>query len=329
MTVLKILLWIILIILILVVLAVLMVLLALSVKIQLGFDYDKAGIKFRLKYGFFGLKIYPELFTPEKMERYKGMFEKVKGFAGPWVNKFANKAKDKAAEKKEMGDIKSELKNAEEFEKEEARIASETARVEAELIQADADLESAIRAEEAGNPFPDGVDEKEVSKLEGIKQSLETVDFEGAYHKVKGFMSGFSFNSIMALLSYFGSQTGRTMGKVVSRVKIKQFFVGLTISGDDAAKTALKYGRISAIAFPAMGKMVTSLNVQDYDLELSPDFLAKKDSGELHTIIAFRPLFLLTPFVGYIFKVGKGSFSFYRTYKKTAKAKKAENKSAK
>ena len=321
MIVLKILFWVIVAVLAIVLLAVLMVLLALMVKIQIGFDYADEGKKLRIKYGVIPIKIYPELFAPEKKEKLKNLFGTLMDKFGPMAEKMMDKAQEVAAEQKEKSDIKTDLKNATEFEEEEARIAAEEARIEAELQMAEAEIVAAEQAEKDGAPFPDIV-ETEASKLESIKNALASFDLRSAYDSFKSFMSGFTADSVLALLSYIGGQTGHTLSKVASRIKIKQFCVALVVGGgEDAAQTALKLGKISAFAFPAMGKLVSAANVKEYDLDISPDFLAPKNSAEFHTVIAFRPLFLFTPFIGYMGKIGMKTFSFYGDYKQTKKDK--------
>lgn len=334
MIVLKILFWVIVAVLAVLLLAGLMIVLALLVKIQIGFDYADDGKKLRIKYGIIRFKIYPEMFAPEKKEKLKNLIEWLKVKFGPMAEKMMGKAQEVAADQKEKSDIKTELKNIEEFQNEEVRIAAEEARIESELQMAEAEIVAAEQAEKDGTPFPDIVEPLEVSKLESIKDALASFNIAGAWNSFRDFMSGFSFDSIVALLSYIGGQTGHTLGKVASRIKIKQFCVSLIVGGGaDAAQTALKLGKISAFAFPAMGKLVSGMNVKEYDLDISPDFLAPKNSAEFHTVIAFRPLILFTPFIGYMGKVGMKSFSFYKDYKDTKNGKKkassGKSKSAK
>ena len=321
MIILKILLWIVVIVLILVLLVLLTVLAALSMKIQIHFDYDEDGVKIKLKYGVIPIKLLPKKVDPEKAEKSKAKRESMKQKFGPTANKIKDKVLQKVAEVKEKRDIQKTLENAEFYKEEEARIAREEVRIETELKEAEAQLEMATKAEEEGVPFPDVVDESKVSKLDGIKEAIERIDFESATKGIQDFLSGFSFESIIALLSFIGKQTGHTFGKVLRRIIIKQFCIDLTVSGSDAAKTAMKVGAISAIGFPALGKMVQSLTVKEYDLEVNPDFLANKDSGELHVKIAVRPIRLLTPFIGYFVKIGGKSVSFVNSYKKTKKEK--------
>lgn len=324
MILLKILFWVIVVVLAILILVGLAIVLALSVKIQIGFDYDPDGVRLKLKYGIIPLKIYPELFAPEKKEKLQKIFAKLKYWFGPTANKVKNIVQDKAEIAKEKNEVKSELKKTKEIKEEEARIAAEEIKLNAEIAKADADVEATEAAEAAGTPFPDLIKDDEVSKLQAIKDSFATWDFGEIYDKVKGFLSGFSFDSILALFSYLGRETGKTLGKVFRKIIIKQFCVGLTVSGDDAAKTAIKYGTVSAIIFPAMGRFVATQNVKEYDIDINPDFLANKDTGELHLTVAVRPIRLIPPFIPYLLKVVARVFSFVRDYKKT-KAGKAKS----
>ena len=70
-----------------------------------------------------------------------------------------------------------------------------------------------------------------------------------------------------------------------------------------------------------MGSIADSLTVKDISLDMTPDYLAKKDGGEFHGIVAVRPIRLMTPFIGLLPKYGKAGFKFYRDYKKTKKIK--------
>lgn len=323
---LKILFWVIAIVLALIILVTLCILIALSLKVQIGFDYERENKRFWLKYGIIPIKVYPEMFSEEKKAKRAKKLEKLKAKFGPKFSGLMDKAKDKAEQKayetKEKKSAEKDLNDAVFIEQEEKRIADEEARLADEIPQATAHYEAAKQAQEEGNPFPDVVDEGEVSKLQSIITTLKAYDIPGAIDSARDFFSGFSFDSIIALLSCMGGTMGKTFGKVSRRIIIKRFRVGLVISGDDAAKTAIKYGTIAAVAYPALGKMASSMTVKDIALDMTPDYLANKDSGEMNVLIAFRPLRLMTPFVGMVPSILKGVLSFRSDYKKTKKEKK-------
>ncbi len=323
---LKILFWVIAIVLALIILVTLLVLITLSLKVQIGFDYERENKRFWLKYGIIPIKVYPEMFSEEKKAKRAKKLEKLKTKFGPKVSGFMDKARDKAEQKayeaKEKKNAEKDLNDAVFIEQEEKRIASEEARLSEEIPKAEARYEAAEQAQKEGNPYPDVVDDGEVSKLQNIVTTFKSYDIPGAIESAQDFISGFSFDSIIALLSFMGSKMGKTFGKVQRRIIIKRFRIGLVISGDDAAKTAIKYGTIAAVAYPALGKMASSMTVKDIALDMTPDYLANKDSGEMNVLVAFRPLRLMTPFVGMVPAMLKGVLSFRSDYKKTKKEKK-------
>ena len=275
------------------------------------------------------MKIYPEMFSEKKKAKRAKIMGYIRSFFGPTAKKVTNKAKAVATEKvEETKEKKSAQKDFDTevfIREEEARIATEEARLSVELPKAEAQYEAAVKAEEEGKPWDNVVSKKEASKLDDIKTSFKAYDLPGTYEKVKSFLSGFSFDSIVALIASLGSTTGHTLGKVARKINIKRLNVGLVIGGDDAAETALKFGRIGAVLYPALGRITNNLTVGDISLDMTPDYLANKNSGEIHTVIALRPLTLVTPFIGMVPKLGKSGFAFYRDYKKTKKAKKEMN----
>ncbi len=313
----------------LVVLVVGFILFALWVKIQVGFEYAPNTKKLWFKYGIIKLKIYPEMFSEKKKAKRAKLMGRLRSIFGPTAKKVTNKAKTVATEKveetKEKRSAQKDFDTEVFIREEEARIATEEARLSVELPKAEAQYEAAVKAEEEGKPWDNVVSKKEASKLDDIKTSFKAYDLPGTYEKVKSFLSGFSFDSIVALIASLGSTTGHTLGKVARKINIKRLNVGLVIGGDDAAETALKFGRIGAVLYPALGRITNNLTVGDISLDMTPDYLANKNSGEIHTVIALRPLTLVTPFIGMVPKLGKSGFAFYRDYKKTKKAKKEMN----
>ena len=63
------------------------------------------------------------------------------------------------------------------------------------------------------------------------------------------------------------------------------------------------------------------MTVKDIALDMTPDYLANKDSGEMNVLAAFRPIGLITPFINMVPSMLKGVLSFRSDYKKTKKEK--------
>ena len=278
---------------VLIILAVLLVLFLLWVKIGVRVDYDEDdGLGMKLKYGFLGLTVWP--FTEKRKYRLKKMWNFVRhhfGSAGPRV---VGKVQEKSIGVRDKMAVRNEIKTAEKLAGEASRLQEEEARLNAEMRKAEEQLQAAEAAEAAGNPLPDVVDESQVSKLATIKEKVDTFDLEGAYINGKSF------------IDFIGSQTKGTLSKVIQkRFTIKEISIGFTVTGEDAADTAIKYGQVASVIFPAMSFLTRNMKVRKYDIELTPDFLATKQKASLHNQIAFRPIRVLGPFLPYLRKVGK------------------------
>ena len=290
---------------VLVILVVLLVLFLLWVKIAVKVDFDEDdGFRLKLKYGFLGLALVP--FSPKMKARGKRMWNFVRhhfGSAGP---RAVGAAQEMTIGTRDKMAVKNEIKSAEKLAAEATRLQEEEARLNAEMRKAEEDLKAAEAAEAAGTPLPEVVDETQVSKLATIKKQMDEFDFEGAYINGKSFIDGFDANSVLALLAFIGTQTKGTLSKVITkRFTIKNLQVGFTVTGEDAADTAIKYGEVAAVVFPAVSFLTKNMKVRKYDVDLKPDFLATKQKASLHNQVAFRPIRVLGPFLPFLMKVGK------------------------
>lgn len=242
MIVLKIIGWIILVFLVLQLLVLIITSLLLAVKVTLGLDFGESGTKVRLKWGFFKINLYPEQFTPEKIEWYKTKLR-------PFIEKIKARKQNKNTEKE---------------------VEQTTERMDIDEIWA----------------------------------KIKAFDFEGAYAKAKGMFEKLGgFGGTVEILQYIASKTKVMLGKLLKHIVIKELFVDLTVAGNDAADTAMNYGKTCAAVFPALGTICTNMKVKEYDVEINPDFLAKENNGDLHTVIAFRPIFIIMALTGFGTKI--------------------------
>ncbi|NCC86962.1 MAG: DUF2953 domain-containing protein [Clostridia bacterium] len=242
MIVLKIIGWIILIFLALQLLLLIITSLLLTVKVTLGLDFGENGTKVKLKWGFFKINLYPEQFTPERIEWYKSKLK-------PFIVRIKARKQNKNTEKK------------------------------------------------VEQP-------KEKMDIDEIWAKIKAFDFEGAYAKAKDMFEKLGgFGGTIEILQYIASKTKVMFTKVLKHIVIKELFVDLTVAGNDAADTAMNYGKTCAAVFPALGTICTNMKVREYNVDINPDFIAKKNNGDLHTVIAFRPIFILMALTGFGTKI--------------------------
>lgn len=290
----KVILWIFLIILGLMVLTALLLLLLTSIRVRVGVDYtEEDGTKVRLGYGFLNFSLGGKK-NKSKEEKPK---KKKKALN--------DKVKKKGREILRKKQFEHEIKQEEDLALEKEKLDSEETRLNAEMEQAKTDIQAAETAEKAGTPLPDIVDETKVSKLQQIKDKVDSWDIEGAINLGKSFMDGFSFQSIVALMQFVKDQTKESISKVAKRFTMNDISVRLFIHGRDAADTAIKYGECASVVFPAMSLLVSYGKVRKYDVDLVPDFLGTKNRAEFHNTVAFTPIRVLSPVLLSGLKIGK------------------------
>lgn len=94
---------------------------------------------------------------------------------------------------------------------------------------------------------------------------------------------------IKELFSYLGSFFGGTLHAFV----VDELMVDMTVTKNDAAQTAIYYGQLCSTVFPMLGAFVTKYKVRKYDFNITPDFLARKSTAEMHISFWFRPARLI------------------------------------
>lgn len=292
----KVILWIFLIILGLMVLTALFLTLLMSIRMRVGVDYsEEDGTKVRLGYGFLNFSFGGK---NKKKKEPKEKKKKKRGGA-------SEKIKSKGRELLQKKQFEHEIKQEEDLALEKERLENEESRLNAEMKQAETDIQKAEQAQQAGTPLPDIVDKDKVSKLQQIKEKVDSWDIEGAINLGRSFMDGFSFQSIVALMQFIKDQTKESISKVAKRFTMNDISVRLFIHGKDAADTALKYGECASVVFPAMSLLVSYGKVRKYDVDLVPDFLGTKNKAEFHNTVAFTPIRVLSPVLLSGIKIGR------------------------
>lgn len=110
---------------------------------------------------------------------------------------------------------------------------------------------------------------------------------------IKNFVNNEGVSGVIALVKDAARILGGFFGGIFRHVIFEKLFLTLTIAGNDAADTAIKYGKVCSAVFPSLGLICSKAKVKQYDADVSPDFLATKSSAEFHVKVSFRPIFLI------------------------------------
>lgn len=98
-------------------------------------------------------------------------------------------------------------------------------------------------------------------------------------------------------------------GRLVNSFVIDEMFLDITVSRNDAASTAVEYGKMCRRVFPITGAVVANCNVRKYCINIDPDYLANGQNEFAFSLeISLNPRKLINAVLafafGALFKVG-------------------------
>jgi len=82
---------------------------------------------------------------------------------------------------------------------------------------------------------------------------------------------------------------------------VHEFYLNATVARGDAAQTAIAYGKYCSAIFPVAGNIISRCNVQKYDINISPDYLAEKGDCQLVLTMSLIPRKLINSVILMVF----------------------------
>lgn len=136
-----------------------------------------------------------------------------------------------------------------------------------------------------------GLSEK-TKKLLGIDkfENIKTLKFNLKETGFKG-----TFGKSIEITKFLMKQ----LGKLLSKVKLKRLHIEYVCVGEDAADTAVKYGVLSALVYPFVALLESSMNSKKNKLSvnLNCDFDKKESYYEFLCIVKLRIIYALIVFI--------------------------------
>lgn len=102
------------------------------------------------------------------------------------------------------------------------------------------------------------------------KKADDKKEDDGSYVKKLSERKG--VEGIVSMLIELSKLAASTLKGVLSHTVINKFDIKLTVVGEDAADTALKYGKVCSVFYPAVTIVCESAKCRDYSLDVTPDF---------------------------------------------------------
>lgn len=124
----------------------------------------------------------------------------------------------------------------------------------------------------------------------------------------KRFYNNQGFDGVIELINNAAYSLVRMMNSFKKHLVIRELYLWMTVSkNNDAADTALEYGRACQKVFPALSFICSTLPVRKYDARVEPDFLGKKNKAEFVFSVSVRPIFFINAVIVFavrlVFKV--------------------------
>lgn len=111
---------------------------------------------------------------------------------------------------------------------------------------------------------------------------------------LKTFYENQGFDGVMRLLSDFIDATEKMAASFKKHFVFQKLYLWVNISrNQDAAATAVEYGRACEKIFPAFGCVCSNFPVREYDCQVEPDFLGSIDKARFAVSVSLRPIFLI------------------------------------
>ena len=113
-------------------------------------------------------------------------------------------------------------------------------------------------------------------------------------HVLKQLLGKKGLSGFLSLLTEAAKIVSGTAARLFRHLLIKEFLLDIAVSGDDAAKTALKYAHVCAAVGSACGLLFGNIRYQDREIRITPDFRSDKSSVRFRAVLSIRLMFLLS-----------------------------------
>lgn len=107
--------------------------------------------------------------------------------------------------------------------------------------------------------------------------------------KKSGFLPPFTPETVFAYLK----MVMNTLGGLLHQIRIPELKLHLTVGNEDAAKTAITYGRVSAAAGTVLPSLEKACRIRELDVFIQPDFTEGKQEIALDITVSTIPLMLV------------------------------------
>ena len=129
-------------------------------------------------------------------------------------------------------------------------------------------------------PFPEK--KKKPKKRKKVKKQDAKKESDNKKEKKQSLLKKYTekngVDGLVSIITEIASLVTSTLKGLFEHIVINKFDVDIIIRGEDAADTALKYGKICGVFYSAVAVVLSTAKFDDYNLNVTPDFDETKDS---------------------------------------------------
>lgn len=143
--------------------------------------------------------------------------------------------------------------------------------------------------------------EKEANK-QVEKQEKEKTDIKTTLTKITNTTN--NYDKIITLVNMLKSILSK-FKKLLKHTVVKSFKFNITVAGEDAADTAIKYGKVCSLVYPIATLFGECVNFKPEDISVYSDFSGADTNFNLEFLVKLRVIYLLGFVVSSVFNILK------------------------
>lgn len=121
---------------------------------------------------------------------------------------------------------------------------------------------------------------------------------------IKTFYDNQGIVGIIDLIKNCASYLGKFSKGFLKSIYITKLFINISVTESDAAKTALRYGKICQEVYPPLGFICSSCHVKNYKVNIWADYCGDKTKGAFETRILLVPRSVINAAIALVFRLG-------------------------
>ena len=120
---------------------------------------------------------------------------------------------------------------------------------------------------------------------------------------IKTFYDNQGIIGIIDLIKNCASYLGKFSKGFLKSIYITKLFINISVTESDAAKTALRYGKICQEVYPPLGFICSSCHVKNYKVNIWADYCGDKTKGAFETRILLVPRSVINAAIALVFRL--------------------------